>query len=247
MRFDIFTVFPEVFPTYLEASILKRAHENGLAEYRIHNIRDWTTDKHRTTDDEPYGGGGGMVMKAEPIFAAVEGVLGVPPECPVILMTPQGRPFTQKIAWELSQLPRVAFLAGRYEGLDERVRQHLVTDEISLGDYVLTGGELPALVMIDAVTRLLPGALGDAAAPLKDSHASGLLEHPHYTRPAEFRGWGVPEVLRSGNHALIDQWRHEESLRRTWERRPDLLAGAELDEDDLKFIRGLGEDCERDS
>ena len=239
MRFDVFTLFPEVFQPYLQASILQRAQENQLVEFQIHNIRDWTTDKHHTADDEPYGGGGGMVMKAEPIFNAVEDVLGVPPDCPVILMTPQGRLFSQSVAREFSQLPRLAFLAGRYEGLDERVRQHLVMDEISIGDYVLTGGELPALVMIDAITRLLPGALGDAEAPNKDSHASGLLEHPHYTRPANFRGWEVPEILRSGNHALIDQWRYRESLRRTWQRRPELLQNADLSEEDWKFIHYL--------
>jgi tRNA (guanine37-N1)-methyltransferase len=208
MRFDVFTIFPEVFNPYLDSSILQRAQENALVEFHIHNIRDWTTDKHHVTDDEPYGGGGGMVMKAEPIFNAVESVLGEPPACPVILVTPQGRLFTQRLAHQFSQQPRLAFLAGRYEGLDERIRKHLVTDEISIGDYVLTGGELPALVMIDAVTRLLPGALGDAEATQKDSHASGLLEHPHYTRPAVFRGWEVPEILRSGNHGRIEQWRH---------------------------------------
>jgi tRNA (guanine37-N1)-methyltransferase len=239
MRFDVFTIFPEVFSPYLDSSILQRAQENALVEYHIHNIRDWTTDKHHVTDDEPYGGGGGMVMKAEPIFNAVESVLGVPPACPVILVTPQGRLFTQHLARELSQQPRLALLAGRYEGLDERIRKHLVTDEISIGDYVLTGGELPALVIIDAVTRLLPGALGDADATQKDSHASGLLEHPHYTRPAVFRGWEVPEILRSGNHARIEQWRHEESLRRTWERRPKLLQKADLSEEDWAFIHSL--------
>jgi tRNA (guanine37-N1)-methyltransferase len=247
MRFDVFTIFPEVFNPYLGSSILQRAQEKALVEFHVHNIREWTTDKHHTTDDEPFGGGGGMVMKAEPIFNAVESVLGVPPACPVILMTPQGRLFTQSLARQLSQQPRLAFLAGRYEGIDERVRKHLVSDEISIGDYVLTGGELPALVMIDAITRLLPGALGDAEAPQKDSHASGLLEHPHYTRPANFRGWEVPEILRSGNHALIDQWRHEESLRRTWERRPKLLQNADLSEDDWKFIHSLQENEEREA
>jgi tRNA (guanine37-N1)-methyltransferase len=156
MRFDVFTIFPDVFNPYLHSSILKRANENGLAEYHIHNIRDWTTDKHHTTDDEPFGGGGGMVMKAEPVFAAAEDVLGNPPSCPLILMTPQGRLFNQKIARELANQPRVAILAGRYEGIDERVRQHLVTDEISIGDYVLTGGELPALVVIDAIIQKHP-------------------------------------------------------------------------------------------
>ena len=239
MRFDIFTILPEVFTPYLQSSILKRAQENGLTEYRVHNIRDWTSDKHHTTDDEPYGGGGGMVMKAEPIFAAVEAILGGPDVCPVILMTPQGRPFNQEIARTLARQPRIALLAGRYEGVDERVRQHLVTDEISIGDYVLTGGELPVLVLIDAITRLIPGALGDAQATLKDSHAAGLLEHPHYTRPGEFRGWWVPEILRSGNHALIDQWRREQSLRRTWERRPDLLDIGALTPDEQAFIASL--------
>lgn len=239
MRFEIFTIFPEVFSPYLQASILQRAQENALMEIHLHNIRDWTTDKHHTTDDEPFGGGGGMVMKAEPIFNAVEDVLGTPPDCPIILMTPQGRLFSQNVARALSQQPRLAFLAGRYEGLDERVRQHLVTDEISIGDYVLTGGELPALVMIDAITRLLPGALGDAEAPNKDSHSSGLLEHPHYTRPANFRGWEVPEILRSGNHGLIEQWRYLESLRRTWERRPELLQNANLSAEDWEFIHKL--------
>lgn len=245
MRFDVFTIFPEVFEPYLGSSILHRAQENGLVSYHIHNIRDWTTDKHHTTDDEPYGGGGGMVMKAEPIFNAIEGVLGVPPACPVILMTPQGRLFTQSLARQLSQQPHLAFLAGRYEGLDERVRQNLVSDEISIGDYVLTGGELPALVIIDAITRLLPGALGDAEAPDKDSHACGLLEHPHYTRPAEFRGQGVPEILRSGNHAQIERWRRQESLRRTWERRPKMLQNANLSEEDWAFIHRLQQDKDR--
>ena len=247
MRFDVFTIFPEVFEPYLGSSILHRAQENGLVRYHIHNIRDWTTDKHHTTDDEPYGGGGGMVMKAEPIFNAVEGVLGAPPVCPVILMTPQGRLFTQSLARELSQLPQLAFLAGRYEGLDERVRQNLVSDEISIGDYVLTGGELPALVIMDAITRLLPGALGDAEAPNKDSHASGLLEHPHYTRPAVFLGQEVPEILRSGNHAQIERWRRQESLRRTWERRPKMLQNADLSEEDWAFIHRLQQDKDREA
>lgn len=223
MRFDVFTLFPDVFPAYLNESILKRAQEMGALEVGVHNIRDYTTDKHHTTDDVPYGGGGGMVMKPEPIFAAVEGVLGAPPQCPVILLTPQGRPFTQKVAVELSAQTHLGLLCGRYEGVDERVREHLVTDEISMGDFVLTGGELPALAIIDAVTRLLPGVLGDPDAPNKDSHSAGLLEHPHYTRPPEFRGWEVPEVLRSGNHAEIDKWRLEQSVKRTQERRPDML------------------------
>jgi len=230
MKFDVFTLFPEMFSAYLNESILKRAREAGVLEVLLHNIREYTTDKHRTTDDEPYGGGGGMVMKPEPIFSAVESVLGSPPSCPVILMTPQGRPFTQRVAEELVAADHLALLCGRYEGVDERVRQHLVTDEISLGDFVLTGGELPALAIIDAVTRLIPGVLGDPDAPTKDSHSSGLLEYPHYTRPPEFRGWQVPEILRSGNHAAIDAWRHEQAVQRTRDRRPDLIEDPDSDE-----------------
>jgi len=242
MRIDVFTLLPEVFPPYLNVSILARAREKGLLEVGLHNIRDYATDKHRMTDDEPYGGGGGMVMKPEPIFQAVESVLGQPPACPVILLTPQGRPFTQAVARELAALPRFALLCGRYEGVDERVRQHLVTDEISIGDFVLTGGELAALVVIDAVARLLPGALGDPDAPDKDSHAASLLEHPHYTRPAVFRGWEVPDVLRSGDHARIARWRREQSLLRTLQRRPDLLQRADLTEEDRRLLREWGWD-----
>jgi tRNA (guanine37-N1)-methyltransferase len=219
----------------------------GRLSVTLHDIRDYAAGKHRMTDDTPYGGGGGMVMKPEPIFAAVEGVLGAPPACPVILLTPQGRRFTMSLAQELVEqssndetgIPHLALLCGRYEGVDERVRQYLVTDEISIGDYVLTGGELPALVVIDAIARLIPDVLGDPEGPWKDSYASGLLEHPHYTRPAAFRGWQVPEVLLSGDHARIDRWRREQALRRTWERRPDLLDVAELSEEDRMFLRGL--------
>lgn len=242
MQFDVFTLFPEVFPPYLNESILKRAREAGLLEVRLHNIRDYTTDKHKTTDDEPYGGGGGMVMKPEPIFAAVEHVLGAPPACPLILMTPQGRLLNQEIAQELGQHQHLALLCGRYEGVDERVRQHLVTDEISVGDYVLTGGELPALILIDALARLIPGALGDSQGAEDDSHASGLLEYPHYTRPPEFRGWEVPEILRSGDHGKIAQWRRRQALKRTLERRPDLLEKMDLSEEEREYLEGLDED-----
>ena len=241
MRFEIFTLFPEVFSPYLESSIIQKAQDLELVEFHLHNIRKWAIDKHHITDDEPYGGGGGMVMKPEPIFAAVEDILGSPPDCPVILLTPQGRLFTQEIAWELSQYPHIGLLAGRYEGVDERVRKHLVSDEISIGDYVLTGGELPALVVLDAIIRLLPGVLGDPMAPLKDSHANGLLEYPHYTRPSTFRGWSVPEILRSGNHAEIARWRRVQALKRTWHRRPDLLKGAELSAEDKEFLSNLDE------
>jgi tRNA (guanine37-N1)-methyltransferase len=250
IQFEIFTLFPEVFQPYLQASILQRAQQRGQIEVTLHNIRDWTTDRHHITDDEPYGGGGGMVMKPEPIFAAIEGVLGAPPVCPVILLTPQGRVFTQAIAQELAspawrqpqgnEAPyRLAFLCGRYEGIDERVRQYLVTDEISIGDYVLTGGELAAMVIIDAISRLIPGVLGDPDGAWDDSHASGLLEYPHYTRPPEFRGWRAPDVLLSGDHARIARWRRQQSLLRTWQRRPDLLAGAPLSDADRKFLEDL--------
>lgn len=239
MRFDVFTLFPEVFQPYLQTSILERAQQKGLIEVHLHNIRDYTTDKHHITDDEPYGGGGGMVMKPEPIFAAVESVLGAPPGCPVILLTPQGRTFNHRIAQEYAQLPALALICGRYEGVDERVREHLVTDELSIGDYVLSGGELPALVVLDAVSRFLPGVLGDPDGATDDSYASGLLEYPQYTRPAEFRGWPVPEVLRSGDHGRIARWRREQALLRTWQRRPDLLAIASLSREDQAFLERL--------
>jgi tRNA (guanine37-N1)-methyltransferase len=236
MRFEVFSLLPEVFPAYLETSILERASSRGLIDVRIHNIRDFTRDRHHTTDDTPYGGGGGMVMKPEPVFEAVEATLGSPPACPVILLTPQGRVFNQSVARELAALPRIALLCGRYEGVDERIREHLSTDEISVGDFVLTGGELPAMLIIDAVSRLLPGVLGDPGGAEDDSHAAGLLEYPHYTRPPEFRGWQVPDVLLSGDHARIDKWRREQSLLRTQAKRPDLLGKAELDEQDRKFL-----------
>ena len=239
MQFDVFTLLPEVFPPYLDSSILQRARQNRLIDVRLHNIRDYTRDKHHTTDDTPYGGGGGMVMKPEPMFEAVESVLGPRAACPVILMTPQGRVFSQTVAVELSRHEQIALICGRYEGVDERIRLHLVTDEISIGDYVLTGGELPALILIDAVARLLPGVLGDPDGASDDSHATGLLEYPHYTRPPEFRGENVPEILLSGDHARIAKWRREQSLLRTLERRPDLLDKLELSEEDQKYIQRL--------
>ncbi|HEY81458.1 MAG TPA: tRNA (guanosine(37)-N1)-methyltransferase TrmD [Caldilineae bacterium] len=239
MRIDILTIFPEMFPCVLDASILKRAQDKGLADIRVWNLRDWTTDRHKTTDDAPYGGGGGMVMKPEPIFAAVEDIRGEE-EVPVILLTPQGRRFTQTVAEELTQQARLIFICGRYEGVDERVREHLVTDEISIGDYVLSGGELAAMVVVDAVVRLLPGALGYERAAAEDSHATGLLEGPHYTRPLLFRGWEVPEVLRSGHHARVAEWRRRQALKRTLERRPDLLATARLTEQDKRWLREMG-------
>jgi tRNA (guanine37-N1)-methyltransferase len=242
MRFDVFSLLPQVLQPYLEASILQRAIQNGLLEVHLHDIRAWTTDKHHITDDTPFGGGGGMVMKPEPIFSAVEEVLGSPPACPVILMTPQGRTYTQKVARVLSAYPQIAVICGRYEGVDERVREHLVTDEISMGDYVVTGGEIPALLLIDSITRLIPGALGDPDGAQDDSFASGLLEYPHYTRPAEFRGWRVPDVLLSGNHARIERWRRDQSLLRTLKRRPDLLQGFELNKKDREFLSKLDQE-----
>ena len=260
MRIDILTLFPEMFPGYLDESILKRAQASDQLTIHLHNIRDYATDKHRVTDEPPYGGGGGMVLKPEPVFGAVEALFeeGGPTTedggdfpssvighrssvVPIILLTPQGRSFTQTVAQELAQHARLVLLCGRYEGVDERVRQHLVTDEISIGDYVLTGGELAALVVVDAVARLLPDVLGAVGAAETDSHATGLLEGPHYTRPASFRGWGVPEVLRSGHAANIARWRRQQALRRTWQRRPDLLATAPLTEEDKWFLAQLAE------
>ncbi len=247
MRFDVFSLFPAVLQPYLEISILQRAIHNGLLEVVLHDIRTYTSDKHHVTDDAPFGGGGGMVMKPEPIFTAVESVLGSSPCCPLILLTPQGRTYTQQVAAELAQYPRLGLLCGRYEGVDERVRQHLVTDEISIGDYVLTGGEIPALILIDSLTRLIPGALGDPDGAQDDSFASGLLEYPHYTRPAQFRGWNVPEVLLSGNHAQIARWRREQALKCTWLRRPDLLQTFPLTERDRQFLASLASQPSDDS
>ena len=251
MQFEVFTLLPEVFPSYLESSIIQRARQRGLVSVNVHNIRDYTHDKHNMTDDTPYGGGGGMVMKPEPVFEAIETVLGLGPHqthpksaSPIIMLTPQGRVFTQVVAEELSHHEKLVLLCGRYEGLDERIREHLVTDEISVGDYVLTGGELPALILIDAISRLIPGVLGDPKGAIDDSHATGLLEYPHYTRPPEFRGWGVPDVLLSGDHGKVAQWRREQSLLRTFARRPDLLEKAELSEKDRKFLAALKKDEE---
>lgn len=251
MRIDILTLFPEMFPGYFQASILQRAQEAGLLNLDVHNIRDHAQGRHRVTDEPPYGGGGGMVLKPGPIFRAVESLLSAEQEegpatgseqPPIVLLSPQGRLFDQRIAEELARQRWLILLCGRYEGVDERVRQKLVTDEISIGDYVLTGGELAAMVVVDAVARLIPGVLGAEDAAAEDSHASGLLEGPHYTRPATFRGWRVPEVLRSGHAAKIARWRREQALRRTWRRRPELLLKAELAEEEKYFLATLAEE-----
>ena len=243
MHIDIFTLFPPMFTGPFQESIIKRAQGAGLVSIAIHNVRDWAPGKHHQCDDTPYGGGGGMVMKPEPLFLAVEAVLdiqpGDPAPCPIILLTPQGSLFTQGVAREFVRHERLALICGRYEGIDERVREHLVTDEISIGDYVLSGGEIAAIVVVDAVVRLLPNALGDPGATLDDSHSSGLLEYPHYTRPAIFRGWQVPDILLSGHHAKLARWRREASLYRTWKRRPDLLRQAQLSDTDQAFLREL--------
>lgn len=245
MRFDIFTLFPAMFDGVFGDSILQRARDAGLLEIHTHNIRDFTYDKHHVCDDTAYGGGGGMVMKVEPIFEAVEKVLGDDPaQRPrIILTTPQGRVFNTEIARAYAQQSHIAILCGHYEGIDERVRA-LVNDEISIGDYVLTGGEIPAMALVDAIARFIPGVVGDTSAPHQDSHATGLLEHPHYTRPLEFRGMRVPDILLSGHHAQIERWRRNESLKRTFERRPELLTRAQLTETDKKFLRELGWESE---
>ena len=224
MHIDILTLFPQMFPGPFGASILKRAIDRNMVGIDIHNIRDYTHNKHHTVDDYAYGGGAGMLLKPEPIFEAVESVKKQGAEAlPIILLTPQGRLFSQHIAQELSTFSHLILICGRYEGVDERVREHLVTDEISIGDYVLGGGELAAMVVVEAVVRLLPGVLGSEDSLVDDSHVSGLLEYPQYTRPAVYRGWPVPEILLSGNHAQIAKWRQEQSIQRTRERRPELL------------------------
>lgn len=243
MRVHVLTLFPEMFAGPLDHSIVGRARQRGILEVQLVNIRDFTTDKHRIVDDTPYGGGPGMVMKPEPLFAAIESVRESS-ATHVILMDPQGHPFTQKRAWELAQKPHLVLVCGHYEGVDERVRT-LVDEELSIGDYVLTGGELPAMVVLDAVCRLLPGALGEAASAQEESFEDGLLDHPHYTRPAVFRGMAVPDVLLSGHHAEIRRWRRREALRRTWLRRPDLLASARLTDEDRRWLAELEAEASR--
>jgi tRNA (guanine37-N1)-methyltransferase len=225
MRIDVLTLFPAMFAGPFDESIVARARAAGLLDLRIHNLRDWATDRHRTVDDYPYGGGAGMVLKPEPVIAAIESLRGAVAERGghVVLLTPQGEVFRQQTAAALAGREHLLLVCGHYEGIDERIREHAVDQELSIGDYVLSGGELPAMVVVDAVVRLLPGALGSPLSAVEESHSAGLLEYPQYTRPAEFRGWRVPDVLLSGHHAEIARWRREQAIRRTQERRPDLL------------------------
>jgi len=244
MRIDVLTLFPQLFEAPFSFGIFERAIERKLVSIHVHNIRDFARDKHQVVDDYPYGGGAGMVLKPEPLFTAVEAVQAeiaaeAAADAPVILLTPQGRLFNQQVALELAQRHHIILVCGHYEGVDERVREHLATDEISIGDYVLTGGELPALVVMDAVIRLLPGVLGAEESAQDDSHVRGLLEYPQYTRPAEYRGWTVPEVLLSGNHAQIARWRREQAIKRTLERRPDLLQKTSLDNEEKAMLEKL--------
>ena len=246
MRIDVLTLFPQMFDGPMTESMLWKARDRGLLDLHLHDIRQWTTDKHRTADDIPYGGGGGMIMKPEPVASSIEAVLeGAPPGTPVLLMTPQGRVFSHQIAKELAGYERLVFLCGRYEGIDDRVRQLLITDELSIGDYVLTGGELPAMVMIDALVRHIPGVLGAEGAADADSHADGILEGPHFTRPVEFRGLRVPQVLQDGDHGKIKRWRRQESLRRTWQNRPDLLMKAQLTEEEQYLLATFVDEIDR--
>ncbi|EHE7456657.1 tRNA (guanosine(37)-N1)-methyltransferase TrmD [Staphylococcus pseudintermedius] len=238
MKIDYLTLFPEMFEGVLNQSILKRARENEALTTRLINFRDYANNKHNQVDDYPYGGGQGMVLKPEPIFNAMAD-LEVSDDTRVILMTPQGQPFNQKLAESLAEAEHLVFICGHYEGYDERIREHLVTDEISVGDYVLTGGELPAMVMTDAIVRLIPGVLGNQVSHEDDSFSSGLLEYPQYTRPSDYEGMTVPAVLLSGDHAKIAQWRHKQSLTRTWLKRPDLLDHYPLTDQDQKFIQTL--------
>ncbi len=242
IKIDVLTLFPEMCESVFGTSILGKAREKGIVALNAVNFRDFSGNKHNSVDDTPYGGGGGMVLKPDPIFAAVEHVLEMsssPVKPRIILMCPQGKTYNQKIAEELAQEEHLIFICGHYEGYDERIREHLVTDELSMGDYVLTGGELPALTVIDSIVRLQPGALGNETSAVTDSFSTGLLEYPHYTRPAEFRGWKVPDILLSGHHANIEVWRREQALQRTLERRPDLLETAELTKKDLKALEIL--------
>ncbi|MPQ25868.1 tRNA (guanosine(37)-N1)-methyltransferase TrmD [Bacillus paralicheniformis] len=237
MKIDFLTLFPEMFEGVLGSSILQKAQDKDAVRFRVVNFRAFSDNKHQTVDDYPYGGGAGMVLKPQPVFDAVEKLTTEAEGSPrIILVCPQGERYTQKKAEELAQEEHLMFICGHYEGYDERIREHLSTDEISIGDFVLTGGELPAMMIADSVVRLLPGVLGKEESHLEDSFSTGLLEHPHYTRPADYKGLKVPDVLTSGNHAKIKEWRRKESLRRTFLRRPDLLENYPLSEEERKWI-----------
>jgi tRNA (guanine37-N1)-methyltransferase len=239
MRFDILTLFPEMFLSIFESSIIKKAREKALIDIHVHDIRNYAPGRHRVTDDAPFGGGGGMVMKVEPIDLALAALELQPGEGPVILMSPQGETFRQETAEELALCQRLVLICGHYEGVDERVKEHLADREISIGDFVLTGGELSAMMIVDAVARLIPGVLGNSESAKTDSFSSGLLEYPQYTRPQEYRGWKVPEVLVNGNHRDIDYWRRRQSLARTWRRRPELLEKINLSDSDRSILREI--------
>ena len=249
MKIDIITIFPQMVEEVFKVGVQNRAQESGLLQVRVHNLRDFAEDKHRTVDDYPYGGGSGMLLKPAPIFNAVKAITTIDgyseaisseQQVPrIIYLTPQGRTLTQKLAEQLSLESHLILICGRYKGIDERVRQKLVTDEISIGDYVLSGGELPALVLIDAIVRLIPGAIGDYESAQDDSFSGDLLDCPHYTRPAEYEGMKVPEVLLSGHHENVRRWRRQQSLKRTFELRPELLDTAYLSDEDLEFIESL--------
>lgn len=245
MKVDFLTLFPEMFEGVLNSSILKKAQEKEAVSFRTVNFRDYSTNKHSSVDDYPYGGGAGMVLAPQPIFDAVDDLVNKSEGKPrVILLCPQGARFTQRKAEELSKEDHLIFICGHYEGYDERIRKHVVTDEISIGDYVLTGGELGAMVIADSVIRLLPGVLGNTTSKIEDSFSTGLLEHPHYTRPSEFRGMKVPDVLLSGNHALIEEWRTKQSFKRTLERRPDLFEDYTFSKKEEKWMKELKEELE---
>ena len=239
IKFDVLSIFPEMFASPLNFSLLKKAQEKSILNICLHDIRNWADDKHKMTDDAPYGGGCGMVMKVEPVEKALAAIRSPEDDSQVVLMTPQGKTFNQKIAAQLAEKKQIIIICGRYEGVDERIREHLVDREISIGDYILTGGELAALVLIDAVSRLIPDVLGNPESTLGESFSHNLLEYPQYTRPAEYKGWKVPDVLLSGNHAQIELWHKRESLRRTYQRRPDLLKKIKLLAEDKKILEKI--------
>ncbi len=247
MRFDIITIFPEIFRGVFEFGIIRRAIEAGLIEIAVNDLRNYTDGRHRQVDDRPFGGGAGMVMKPEPLFRAAEGLTEGEIEPAIVLLSPQGRVFDQSIALDYASRPHVVLICGRYEGVDERVVEHLVTDEVSIGDYILSGGEIPAMVFVDAVTRLIPGALGDAESAEQESFTTGLLDYPHYTRPAEFRGMSAPEVLTNGNHAEIERWRREKAIEKTLKRRPDLIRAASLSKSQGIAIQKAGDESENET